>query len=68
MPINAIFAKQLFGVLPQFRKNMNFIYLGSLLEVEDNHQAGLVIWKHFKCILKMGREGDIKLDFVYFQM
>ena len=35
---------------------MELICLGSLLEVEDNHQAGLVIWKHFKYILKMGKE------------
>ena len=42
-----------------FPNFMKLICLDSLLRIEGNHQAGLVIWKHFKCILKMGREYDI---------
>ena len=42
-----------------FPKFMNQAYIGSLRKVVDNPQPGVCIWKHFKCILKMGKEYDI---------
>ena len=47
---------------------MNKAYLEGLRKVDDNQQLGVCIWKHFKCILKMGKEYDIQLGFVYLQM
>ena len=68
MPINRAFVKQgNWGFIPT-PKFINFIWLENLLKIEGNHQAGIVFWKHFKCILKIRREYYILLGFVFFQM
>ena len=43
----------------KFQNFMKIIWLDSLLRIEGDHHPGFVIWKHFKCILKMGMEDGI---------
>ena len=44
---------------------MNKAYLEGLSKVDDNQQLGVCIWKHFKCIWRMGKEYDILWCFAY---
>ena len=55
MPINRTFVEQIIWGTILTPNLIKFIYLESLLRVEDNQQAGLAIWKGFKSILKKGR-------------